>query len=161
MVMGVAGSGKSVIGAAFARALGVEFVEGDKYHSAENIERMSHGVPLTDDDRTLWLRSLAARIREARRADTGLVISCSALKRSYRDILRAEASDLQFVFLKGERSLIAERLAGRRGHFMPASLLDSQLAVLEEPSPDEDARVFDISKSPSEIVAALVASASA
>jgi len=159
--MGVAGSGKSVIGAAFARALGVEFVEGDKYHSAENIERMSHGVPLTDDDRTLWLRSLAARIREARRADTGLVISCSALKRSYRDILRAEASDLQFVFLKGERSLIAERLAGRRGHFMPASLLDSQLAVLEEPSPDEDARVFDISKSPSEIVAALVASASA
>ena len=161
VVMGVAGSGKSVIGAAFARALGVEFVEGDKYHSAENMERMSHGVPLTDDDRTLWLRSLAARIREARRADTGLVISCSALKRSYRDILRAEASDLQFVFLKGERSLIAERLAGRRGHFMPASLLDSQLAVLEEPSPDEDARVFDISKSPSEIVAALVASASA
>jgi len=161
VVMGVAGSGKSVIGAAFARALGVEFVEGDKYHSAENIERMSHGVPLTDDDRTLWLRSLAARIREARRADTGLVISCSALKRSYRDILRAEASDLQFVFLKGERSLIAERLAGRRGHFMPASLLDSQLAVLEEPSPDEDAWVFDISKSPSEIVAALVASASA
>jgi gluconokinase len=159
--MGVAGSGKSVIGAAFAKALGVEFVEGDKYHSAENVERMSRGVPLTDDDRALWLRSLAARIREARHAGTGLVISCSALRQSYRDILRGKASDLRFVFLKGERSLIAERLAGRHGHFMPASLLDSQLAALEEPSPGEDAWVCDISKSPQDIVAALVASASA
>lgn len=159
MVMGVAGSGKSVIGAAFASALGVEFVEGDRYHSAENVERMARGVPLTDDDRAEWLRSLAVRISEARRAGTGLVISCSALKQSYRDILRAEASDLRFVFLKGDRSLIAERLAGRRGHFMPPSLLDSQLAALEEPSAGEGAWVCDISKSPQDIVAALVASA--
>jgi gluconokinase len=157
--MGVAGSGKSVIGAALADALGIEFVEGDKYHSAANVERMSRGIPLTDDDRAVWLRSLAARIREARNAGTGLVISCSALKRSYRDILRAEASDLRFVFLKGERALIAERLATRSGHFMPPSLLDSQLDILEEPSPDEKASVCDIRKSPQDLVAALVKSA--
>jgi carbohydrate kinase (thermoresistant glucokinase family) len=161
VVMGVAGSGKSVIGAALAHALGVEFVEGDQYHSAENIERMSRGVPLTDDDRAQWLRSLARRIREAREAGTGLVMSSSALKRSYRDILRAEAGDVRFVFLRGERALIAERLAGRSGHFMPPSLLDSQLATLEEPSPDENAWVCDIRKSPQDLVAALVTDASA
>src|ERR1700686_657339 len=124
--MGVAGSGKSLIGAALARALGIEFVEGDEYHSAENVDRMSRGVPLTDKDRARWLHALAGRIREAMDAGTGLVMSCSALRRSYRDILRAEASDLRFVFLKGERELISERLRGRRGHFMPPSLLDSQ-----------------------------------
>ncbi len=159
--MGVAGSGKSVIGAALAVALGIEFVEGDQYHSAENVERMSRGIPLTDDDRAVWLRSLAARIRDAKEAGTGLVISCSALKRSYRDILRSEASDLRFVFLKGERALIAERIATRRGHFMPPSLLDSQLDTLEEPSPDEKAWVCDIRNSPQDLVAALVTGASA
>jgi gluconokinase len=159
--MGVAGSGKSVIGAALAQALGIEFVEGDDYHSAENVERMSRGIALTDDNRARWLRSLATRIREAKEAGIGLVISCSALRRSYRDILRAEASDLRFVFLKGQRALIAERLAGRRGHFMPPSLLHSQFATLEEPSPDENAWVCDIRKSPQELVAALVASARA
>jgi gluconokinase len=159
--MGVSGSGKSVIGAAFARALGIEFVEGDAYHPPENVERMSRGVPLTDDDRAGWLRALAMRIGEARDAGTGLVMTCSALKRSYRDILRAEAHELRFVFLRGPGALIAERLAGRRGHFMPASLLDSQLATLEEPSPDEGAWVCDIRKSPEDLVAALVARASA
>lgn len=158
--MGVAGSGKSVIGAALASALGVEFVEGDKYHSAENVQRMSAGVPLTDDDRAQWLLALALRIREARDAGTGLILTCSALKRSYRDILRAEARDLRFVFLKGERALIAERLAGRRGHFMPPSLLDSQFAALEEPSLDENAWVCDVRQSPQDIVAALMAQAS-
>jgi gluconokinase len=159
--MGVAGSGKSLIGAALAHALGIEFVEGDEFHSAENIERMSRGIALTDDDRARWLRSLAARLREAENAGVGLVISCSALKRSYRDILRADASDLRFVFLKGDRALIAKRLAGRRGHFMPPSLLNSQFATLEEPSPDENAWVCDIRKSPQDLVAALVASTSA
>jgi len=158
--MGVAGSGKSLIGAALAYALGIEFVEGDEFHSAENVERMSRGIALTDDDRARWLRSLATRIREAKEAGIGLVISCSALKRSYRDILRAGTSDLRFVFLKGDRALIAKRLAGRRGHFMPPSLLDSQFATLEEPSPDENAWVCDIRKSPQELVAALMASAS-
>jgi len=158
--MGVSGSGKSLIGAAFARALGIDFVEGDDYHSAENVQRMSRGVPLTDDDRVRWLRSLAVRIRETKDAGTGLVMTCSALKRSYRDVLRAQASELRFVFLRGPRALLAERLASRRGHFMPPSLLDSQLATLEEPSPDEHAWVCDIRESPQDLVAALVARAS-
>lgn len=159
-MMGVSGSGKSLIGAAFARALGIDFVEGDDYHSAENVQRMSREVPLSDDDRVRWLRSLAVRIREAKDAGTGLVMTCSALKRSYRDVLRAQASELRFVFLRGPRALLAERLASRRGHFMPPSLLDSQLATLEEPSPDEHAWVCDIRESPQDLVAALVARAS-
>ncbi len=113
---------------------------------------MKAGIPLTDDDRAGWLRSLAARLREAGDAGTGLVLTCSALKRSYRDVLRGGAPDLQFVFLRGPRELIAERLASRRGHFMPASLLDSQFATLEEPSPDEHAWVCDIRESAEDIV---------
>jgi gluconokinase len=159
-VMGVSGSGKSLIGDAFAYALGIPFVEGDEYHPAENVERMSRGIALTDADRGDWLRALATRIREAKDAGTGLVMTCSALKRSYRDILRAEAHELRFVFLQGPRALIAERVAGRRGHFMPPSLLESQFATLEEPSPDEHAWVCDIRQSPEDLVAALVARAS-
>ena len=161
VVMGVSGSGKSSIGAALAGALGIDFVEGDDYHPAENVERMSRGVALTDDDRVEWLRSLAARIRESKNAGTGLVMTCSALKRSYRNVLRSEARELRFVFLQGSQVLVAERLAGRRGHFMPPSLLESQFAALEEPSPAENAWVCDIRQSPQEIVAALVVSASA
>jgi gluconokinase len=161
VVMGVSGSGKSLIGAALARALGTDFVEGDDYHSAENVQRMASGIPLTDDDRGQWLRSLAARLREAKDAGTGLVMTCSALKRSYRDVLRADAGELRLVFLRGPRALLAERIAGRRGHFMPPSLLESQLATLEEPSPDEHAWVCDIKESPEDLVAALVARASA
>ena len=159
--MGVSGSGKSVIGVALADALGVDFVEGDEYHSPENVKRMSSGIPLTDEDRAHWLYLLAARIRKAKDAGIGLVMTCSALKRSYRDILRGGAHELRFVFLRGQRALIAERIAGRRGHFMPTSLLNSQIATLEEPSPDEEAWVCDIRQSPQEIVAALVARASA
>jgi gluconokinase len=161
VVMGVAGSGKSTIGAALARALGVDFVEGDDYHPAENVERMARGIPLTDDDRAGWLRALAARLREAREAGSGLVMTCSALKRAYRDVLRAGAADVRFVFLRGPRELIADRLARRRGHFMPSSLLDSQFATLEEPTPDEGAWVCDIRESPDALVAALVARVSA
>ncbi len=161
VVMGVSGSGKSLIGAAFAGSLGVEFIEGDDYHSAANVARMASGIPLTDDDRAEWLRLLAARIRKAKDSGTGLVVSCSALKRTYRDILRGAANELRFVFLKGPQSLLAERLASRRGHYMPPSLLESQLAILEEPSPDEQAWVCDIRESPEDIVAALMARASA
>ena len=161
VVMGVSGSGKSLIGAALANALGVDFVEGDQYHPAENVERMASGIPLTDENRAGWLRALAARIREAKDTRTGLVVTCSALKSSYRDILRAQAPELQFVFLQGPRALIAERIASRRGHFMPPSLLASQFATLEEPSTDEHAWVCDIRQSPEDIVAALVARATA
>jgi gluconokinase len=159
--MGVSGSGKSVVGAALANALGVDFVEGDQYHPRENVERMSRGIPLTDADRAGWLRALATRIGEARDAGVGLVVTCSALKRSYRDLLRSAAPQLRFIFLHGRRDLIAERLADRRGHFMPASLLDSQLATLEAPGPDEEAWACDINESPTALVAALVARASA
>lgn len=161
VVMGVSGSGKSTIGTAFARALDTDFVEGDQYHPPENVRRMAAGIPLTDDDRAGWLRSLAAKIHEAKNAGTGLVITCSALKRSYRDILRAEAEDLRFIFLRGTPELLAERLATRKGHFMPASLLESQLATLEEPAPDESAWVCDIRDSPQHIVTALINRAAA
>jgi gluconokinase len=161
VVMGVSGSGKSLIGAALARALRIDFVEGDAYHSAENVKRMTSGVPLTDEDRAQWLQSLASRIVEAKRAGGGLVMTCSALKRTYRDVLRAGAPELRFVFLRGSPALLAERLASRRGHFMPPSLLDSQLATLQEPAPDEGAWVCDIRETPQDLVAELVARASA
>ena len=161
VMMGVCGSGKSLIGAELARALDVEFVEGDGLHPPENVERMASGIPLTDDDRRGWLLAIAARLREAKRAGVGLVVSCSALKRSYRDLLRSVGdADVRFVHLAGSRALIAERMANRRGHFMPASLLESQLAILEEPSEDERAWVCDIRQAPSAIVANLVARAS-
>jgi gluconokinase len=161
VVMGVSGSGKSLIGAAFARALGVDFVEGDGFHPAENVQLMAAGIALTDADRAQWLRSLADRLGEAKSTGVGLVMSCSALKRSYRDVLRSKASDLQLVFLRGDRELLAERLASRRGHFMSPSLLDSQLTTLEEPATDEHAWVCDISEAPIDLVADLVARVSA
>jgi gluconokinase len=161
VVMGVSGSGKTAIGSALARSLGVEFVEGDDCHPLENVRRMASGIALTDEDRAPWLRSIAARLRTAKGAGLGLVVSCSALKRSYRDALRAEAGELRFIFLNGPRPLIAERLAGRSGHFMPSSLLDSQFTALDEPSPDEDAWECDVRKSPADLVAALAARASA
>jgi gluconokinase len=156
VVMGVAGSGKSLIGAALAYALSVAFVDGDDLHSPENIERMASGVPLTDDDRASWLRGIADRMGEAKAAGTGIVVACSALKRAYRDFLRAQAGEVRFVFLTGPRGLIEKRLAHRPGHFMPPSLLDSQLAILEEPGADENVLVCDISKSPDAIVSDLM-----
>jgi gluconokinase len=157
VIMGVCGSGKSLIGAALARELGVEFVEGDALHPPDNVKRMAAGVPLTDDDRQGWLAAIAARLRDARREGVGLVVSCSALKRKYRDVLRSAGdAEVRFVFLAGDRALVAERLANRRGHFMPPSLLDSQLTTLEEPSPDEGAWTCDIRQTPESIVAEVV-----
>lgn len=157
VMMGVCGSGKSLIGAQLARALDIEFVEGDDLHPADNVQRMAAGTPLTDDDRRGWLMAITARLREAKRAGVGLVVSCSALKRSYRDLLRSGGEvDLRFVYLAGSGALLAERLAQRRGHFMPPTLLESQLAILEEPSPDERAWVCDISAAPHAIVVDLV-----
>lgn len=158
VVMGISGSGKTIIGSALARALDIDFVEGDDYHPAENVQRMSQAIPLTDDDRIAWLRALAAKIRQAEAAGIGLVMTCSALKRAYRDVLRG-AGEVQLIFLRGPRALIAERLANRRGHFMPPALLDSQFAILEEPSDDEQPWVCDITQSPEDLVAALVSRA--
>ena len=158
VVMGVCGSGKSLIGAQLARELDIEFVEGDGLHPPDNVKRMAAGTPLTDADRHGWLVAIAARLREAKRAGVGLVVSCSALKRRYRDLLRSHGeADVRFAYLAGSRALLAERLANRRGHFMPPALLESQLSILEEPAPDEHAWVCDITQAPHAIVADLVA----
>jgi gluconokinase len=157
VIMGVSGSGKSTIGPLLARELDIQFVEGDDLHPPDNVRRMAAGIPLTDDDRRGWLIRIADRLRAAKHAKVGLVVSCSALKRIYRDLLRSVgATDLRIVYLAGSRDLIAERTGNRRGHFMPPALLDSQLATLEEPSPDEHAWVCDIRQPPDAIVADLV-----
>jgi gluconokinase len=156
VVMGVSGSGKSVIGSAFARALRLEFVEGDAFHPPANVLKMANGTPLTDHDRAGWLETLSNRLRDAAGSDQSIVLTCSALKRAYRDVLRRGAPDLQLIWLRGPRELIEERMTQRQGHFMPASLLDSQLAALEPPLPEEHAWVCDATASPERIVADLV-----
>ena len=155
--MGVSGVGKSTVAEALARRLEVPFVEGDEYHPVENVAKMRGGTPLTDEDRAGWLHALAERIRLASQAGTGIVATCSALKRADRDALRAAASDVRFVHLRGPRGLIAERLGGRSGHYMPPALLDSQLATLEEPGPLEGVLAFDVDRTPEEIVDDIVA----
>src|SRR5260370_37230245 len=131
VIRGVSGAGKSVIGSMLARALGVEFVEGDALPPPDNVQRMAAGIPLTDDDRHGWLIAIATRLRDAKRAGIGLIVSCSALKRSYRDLLRSVGDEgLRFVYLAGSRALIGARLAQPRGHFMPPAPLDTQRADL-------------------------------
>jgi len=155
--MGVAGAGKSTVGTVLANALGVSFLEGDDLHSADNVRRMAQGIPLSDDDRRGWLTAIAARITQARRTGTGLVIACSALKRAYRDVLRGADPDLQLVFLTGDPALLARRLSQRGGsHFFPASLLETQLATLEIPAAEERAWTFDVTDAPEAIVGQIV-----
>jgi gluconokinase len=156
VIMGVSGCGKTTVGTALARALGVPFVEGDAFHPPGNVDKMSAGVPLTDADRGPWLQALADELRSARNRKAGLVMSCSALRRAYRDVLRAGDPGVRFVFLDGESELIGRRLAGRRGHYMPPILLDSQLATLERPAPDEEAWTHDVAAPADMIVADLL-----
>lgn len=146
VVMGVSGCGKSTVGRALADRLGVPFVEGDALHPPENVRRMAAGIALTDDDRRGWLDTIADTLAAEPAARRGVVVACSALKRAYRDRLRAAAPDLRLVFLHGDASLLAARLADRQGHYMPASLLPSQLATLEPPQPDEFALAGDITQ---------------
>jgi gluconokinase len=152
IVMGVSGCGKSTVGERLAERLGWPFRDGDGFHPPENVEKMRSGTPLTDADRWPWLDAIAAWIDGQRRRGEHGVIACSALKRAYRDRLRAGHEDVRFVFLDGDRSLIASRLAARKGHYMPASLLDSQFATLERPTPDENALTISIVPPPDEIV---------
>lgn len=142
VVMGVSGCGKSSLGQQLALALGAEFIEGDRHHTPENVARMAAGVPLTDADRAGWLASLADLLAQARQEGRPVVLACSALKRSYRDVLR-RAGPLHFVLMTAPREVLAQRLAARSGHYMPASLLPSQLATLEPPQHDEAAIVVD------------------
>ncbi|TSJ64460.1 gluconokinase [Starkeya sp. 3C] len=148
VVMGVCGSGKSSIGRALAGRHGWSFLEGDDLHPPGNVERMSQGQPLTDDDRHDWLAAIGERIAEADHAGAGLVVACSALKRSYRDQLSAVSPRVMFLHLSGDRALIEARMAARAGHFMPLSLIDSQFATLEPPQPDERAVTLPIDMEP-------------
>jgi gluconokinase len=153
VLMGVSGSGKTTVGVPLAQALGGEFVEGDDYHPPANVAKMRQGIPLDDADRRPWLETLSAEIGRWLSAGRTVVLACSALKRSYRAILRGERPGVRFVHLTGSAPLIRARLAGRRGHYMPASLLDSQLAALEEPL---DAIVVAVDRPPAEIVAGIL-----
>src|SRR6202163_2978840 len=154
--MGVSGSGKSTVPSMVANRLHWTYEDGDWFHPEANVEKMHHGEPLTDQDRWPWLRAIAAWIDNTRKAGNHGVVACSALKRAYRDILVGERPDVQIVFLKGDRELIARRLAARDGHFMPPSLLDSQFAALEEPQADERPIVVSIVPHPREIVENIV-----
>ncbi|WP_417217581.1 gluconokinase [Arthrobacter sp.] len=151
VVMGVSGCGKSTVGALLATELDGTFVDGDALHPQANIEKMSAGIALDDEDREPWLRQIGVQLGQAAAAGRTLVIGCSALKRSYRDLIRAAAPDTRFVHLHGTEELLRERMQVRPGHFMPASLLDSQLATLEKLAPDEAGRMFDIADSPAQL----------
>jgi gluconokinase len=146
VVMGVAGSGKTTIAAGLAERLHVPFVEGDSLHPIANVRKMASGVALTDDDRWPWLKAIGERMEEERLTGHGVVVSCSALKHAYRDCLRRHVhGKVHFILLDGSRELITDRMKQRKGHFMPAALLDSQFATLEKPTADEHAVILDIS----------------
>ena len=157
VVMGVSGSGKTTIATGIAHALGWSLLEGDTLHPAANVAKMQSGTPLNDEDRWPWLRAIATAIDAQRAQRRSLVVACSALKRAYRDVLIGERRDVVLVYLRGNKALIAERMAARKGHFMPPALLDSQLATLEEPGEDERPIVVSVAGTPEAAVAAAVA----
>ena len=156
VVMGVSACGKSTVGRLLAQARAATYLDGDDFHPRENVERMAAGQALTDADRQGWLLALSERLARACAEGEDVVLSCSALKRRYRDQLRQGAPGLSLVFLHGSRELLAARIAARTDHYMPASLLDSQLATLEPPQPDESALAFDVQLSAQQIVAAIL-----
>ena len=151
VVMGVSGSGKSTVAALLAGSLGCQFQEGDDLHPRENVEKMRSGTPLTDADRLPWLRKIAEEIDGWRAGGECGVLTCSALKRSYRDIIIGDRQGVVLVYLKGSRDLVRQRLVARHEHFMPVALLDSQFATLEEPTPGEHPIIVDVGGQPAEI----------
>jgi gluconokinase len=155
VVMGVSGSGKTTVAALLAANLGWRYREGDDLHPSENVEKMRGGTPLTDADRLPWLRKIAEEIDGWRERGEQGVLTCSALKRAYRDIIIGDRADVALAYLKGSHDLIARRMAARHEHFMPAALLQSQFATLQEPTPDERPIVMDVGRPPSEIAEAI------
>jgi gluconokinase len=156
VIMGVSGSGKTTVGALLAAALGCRYQEGDDLHPRANVEKMRAGTPLNDADRLPWLRKIAEEIDGWRARGESGVVSCSALKRAYRDIIIGHRSDVALVYLKGSHDLIGRRMAARHEHFMPVALLDSQFATLEEPTPDEHPIIVDVDGNPAEIAHQIV-----
>jgi gluconokinase len=152
IVMGVSGSGKSTIGALLASCLRWEYEDADWFHPPSNVDKMHSGIPLTDEDRWPWLKAVAAWIDKTRRSGGHGVVACSTLKRRYRDVLIGDRADVRLVYLKGDETLIARRIATRHEHFMPASLLHSQFEALEEPGPNEKPITISIEPQPREIV---------
>jgi gluconokinase len=151
VVMGVSGVGKTTVAVQLARRLQYEFAEADDFHPPENVEKMSAGIPLDDKDRMPWLRSLAAWTREQHEAGQSTVMTCSALRRRYRDVLRDGAADTYFVHLVGDQALLLQRM-GKREHFMPPALLQSQFDALEPLQPDEQGVVVEVTEPPERIV---------
>ncbi|PZV39833.1 gluconokinase [Mesorhizobium kowhaii] len=156
VVMGVAGCGKSAVGIALAAALGVTFIEGDRLHPPENVARMASGEPLTDKLREGWLDAIGEGIAASAEQGQGVVAACSALKRSYRERLSGFCSEIVFLYLEIDPATARRRVGSRKGHFMPASLVDSQFAILEPPDADERALTLDATRSVGELVAAAV-----
>ncbi|MGG6896081.1 MULTISPECIES: gluconokinase [Rhizobium] len=159
IVMGVSGSGKSSVGEGVAAKLGIHFIEGDALHPAANVEKMSKGIPLTDEDRWPWLEKIGQEIAASLAKGEGISVSCSALKRTYRERLRASAGGhLYFIYLHGSKELLSRRMGERKGHFMPASLLESQLQTLEVPTGEPGVVTVDIDGTIDAIVEAAVKS---
>ena len=158
VVMGVCGCGKSSVGRAIARKRDWTFIEGDDLHPESNKERMAAGIPLQDEDRWPWLDLIVSEARKECRAGRSVVIACSALKKVYRDRLRLAGPDVRFMHLAGDTDILRDRMRARTDHYMPASLLDSQLAILEPPEADENAQEFDIARSVAEIADLVLAS---
>src|SRR3954465_4658678 len=150
--MGVAGSGKTTIGEKLAERLGWPYEDGDRFHPKANVEKMSAGHPLTDEDRWPWLQAIAEEIDRICKKGEAAVIGCSALKRAYRDVLVHGRHDVRIVYLDGTQALIARRLKARKGHFMPPTLLESQFRTLQPPGPDEHPVVVSIDASVEAIV---------
>ena len=154
VIMGVSGSGKSTVAGILAGQLGWDLEEGDDLHPAENVAKMASGIPLTDEDRWPWLDTIASWIIEHTMAGIPGIITCSALKKIYRDRLREK--NVVFVHLAGSKEQIGRRLTARMDHYMPPSLLDSQIATLEPPGPDENTIVVDVGRTPAEEAAEVV-----
>jgi gluconokinase len=156
VLMGVSGCGKSTTGAALSRRLGWPFRDADSFHPSGNVAKMSRGVPLTDEDRWPWLAAIAQWIDERCEAGERGIVSCSALKSAYRRRIVGTRGGVRLVYLKGDMKLIAQRLRRRKHHFMPASLLESQFAALEEPGADEDPLIVPIALAPRRVVGTIV-----
>ncbi|MGR6319749.1 gluconokinase [Micromonospora soli] len=156
VVMGVSGAGKTTVARGISELTGLRFAEADEFHSAANVAQMRAGIPLDDAQRWPWLRALAGWMADRHAEGVSTILTCSALKRSYRDVLRQGPPEVEFLHLDGAAELIQDRLRQRVGHYMPASLFDSQRAILEHLDPDEAGVVLEVAASPADLVAAAI-----